>query len=223
MKSVFGAGACTAAILAFAIAAYADTTGQSPSQPAGQSSSQPSAQQPADRPAQPSTSAAQQPSDRAEQVTVIGCVQREADYRKAQGAGQGGAANTGVGAGNEFVLINASTSTSTASSSTPSSTAGTAGTAGTAPSAPGTSPGAPSTAGSPSTSGAGAAFELTGPGEGQLDQYVGKRVEISGKLKAAKGVRPSADPMGKDLNLRELEVTSVKESTGTCPASPAGR
>ena len=222
MKSVFGAGACTAAILAFSLAAYADTTGQSPSQPAGQSSSQPTAQQPADRPAQPSTSAAQ--STAAEQVTVTGCVQREADYRKAQGAGQGGAANTGVGAGNEFVLINASTSTSTASTSTPSSTAGTAGTAGTAPSAPGTAPGAPSTAGSPSTSGgAGTAFELSGPGEGQLEQHVGKRVEISGKLKAAKGVRPSADPMGKDLNLRELEVTSVKESTGSCPASPAGR
>jgi hypothetical protein len=63
------------------------------------------------------------------------------------------------------------------------------------------------------------AYELTGPGEGQLEQYVGRRVEISGKLKAAKGVRPSADPTGKDLNLRELEVTSVRESTGSCPAA----
>jgi hypothetical protein len=33
---------------------------------------------------------------------------READYRKAQDAGKGGVANTGLGVGNEFVLTNAS-------------------------------------------------------------------------------------------------------------------
>ena len=42
------------------------------------------------------------------EITVTGCIQREADYRQAQDAGKGGAAGTGVGAGNEFILSNAS-------------------------------------------------------------------------------------------------------------------
>ena len=37
-------------------------------------------------------------------VTVIGCVAREADYRSAIADGRGGAAGSGVGVGNEFVL-----------------------------------------------------------------------------------------------------------------------
>jgi hypothetical protein len=45
-----------------------------------------------------------------QKITVTGCVQREADYRKAQDKGRGGVAGTGVGAGDEFVLTNASAS-----------------------------------------------------------------------------------------------------------------
>ena len=71
-----------AVAVAFGVAALAEATGQ------GQ------AQSPA---AQPSPDAAQK-------VTVVGCVVRETDYRKAQDAGRGGVAGTGVGAGNEFVL-----------------------------------------------------------------------------------------------------------------------
>ena len=67
----------------------------------------------------------------------------------------GGAAGTGVGAGNEFILSNASAK-------------------------------AGPDAGPVGTSGAAAtAYELTGSGEGQAAQFVGKRVEIIGKLKAA--------------------------------------
>ena len=43
----------------------------------------------------------------ADTVTVTGCVQGEADYRKTMDKGRGGTAGTGVGAGNEFVLTNA--------------------------------------------------------------------------------------------------------------------
>lgn len=188
MKSALAVGTCTAAILTFALAAYAQTTGQSSAQPPGQSSSQPTAQV--------------QSSD--QQTTIVGCVQREGDYRRAQGAGHGGAAGTGIGAGNEFVLINASilpsgatsssprTGTDTAAGTVPSSTStGTAGTtSGTATGAPGTAAGMPSTTGSPSattgTTGAATAtaYELTGPGEGQLQQYVGRRVEIVGRFKS---------------------------------------
>lgn len=136
------------------------------------------------------------------EITVTGCIQREADYRQARDAGKGGAAGTGVGAGNEFILSNASMK-------------------------------AGPDAGAVGTSGAAAAaYELTGSGEGQAAQFVGKRVEIIGKLKAAEtsasgkptggataGPPPSGvDATSKDLQLRELEVTSVKEATGACPA-----
>ena len=136
------------------------------------------------------------------QITVTGCIQREADYRQAKDAGKGGVAGTGVGAGNEFILSNASVKS-------------------------GAEP-----AGAVGTTGAAAAYELTGSGEGQAAQFVGKRVEIIGKLKAAEtsasgkptggataGPPPSGvDATSKDLQLRELEVTSVKEATGACPA-----
>jgi hypothetical protein len=114
------------------------------------------------------------------------------------------------------------------------------------------------------TSGAapGTVYELTGPGEGQLKQYVGRRVEIIGKIKsghaaghtgaAASGsttgattgtqsgtttgtqsgtatggvagaTRSGSDIMGQDLNIPELEVVSVREATGSCPAAPTVR
>jgi hypothetical protein len=180
MKSVVSGSACLATAFTFGLIAF----GQEPTQPQ----------------TQPRTSAEQQ-------VTITGCIQREADYRQARDAGRGGVAGTGVGAGNEFVLTNASMSTGTA---------------------PGAEPAPTGTTGSTAT-----AYELTGPNEGQVAQYVGRRVEISGTLKAAErgptgqptgGATAGQPPTGvdvasKDLKLRELEVSSVRESTGTCPAT----
>jgi hypothetical protein len=40
-------------------------------------------------------------------VTVLGCVQKESGYRAQQNDGKGGAANTGLGVANEFVLRSA--------------------------------------------------------------------------------------------------------------------
>ena len=179
MKARISGGAGCAALFAFSVAAFAQ------------------------QPAQPQTSPR---STTDQEVTVTGCVQREADYRRAQDAGKGGAVGTGVGVGNEFVLINASTGTAT-EPATPTGTAG-------------------------SAASAAAAYELTGPNEGKLVDHVGKRVEIRGKVKAAEttaagkptggataGEPPrGVDVGGKDLKLRELEVTSVREVTGTCPA-----
>jgi hypothetical protein len=165
---------------------------------AAQTPPPPAGQQPAPSASAPSAMASQ------DQITVTGCIVAEADYRKAKDAGKGGAAGTGIGAGNEFILANASSSRSGAA-------------------------GATGTAGSTSSSGS-AAYELTGPNEGQASAFVGKRVEIVGKLKAAEtnaAGRPTGgataqepprgvDAMSKDLKLRELEVSSVREAKGSC-------
>jgi hypothetical protein len=165
------------------------------------------AQSPSPQP--PAASAPQQeranPPSAEPQTTLVGCVAREADYRKAQAAGKGGAAGTGVGGGNEFILTNAARSMAGA---TPAD-----------PAAPRPDAGAVGTAGA-----SGDAYELTGPAEGKLEQYVGRRVEIVGKVKsgadAAAAGRPAGGAIaGQELNLKEFEVVSVKEATGTCPSA----
>ena len=89
------------------------------------------------------------------------------------------------------------------------------------------------------------AYEMTGPNESQLSQFVGKRVEIVGRVKSAQtgsgiavkggvsggttgtgtatgtatgSVRTGGgvDILGQDLNLKELEVSSVREVPGGC-------
>ena len=189
MKTLRVSGLVSAcAVVAFGMAVFAQETPQR-----------------ADTPQRPDTRAAspaQTTPAAAQQITVTGCIQREADYRKAHNQGRGGVAGTGVGAGNEFVLINASMSPATGRAGAPTGTAGTT-----------------------------AAYELTGSNEKQASTFVGKRVEISGMLKAAEesaAGRPTGGPTagkppegvdiaGGDLKLRELEVTSVKEASGTCP------
>jgi hypothetical protein len=183
MKRILSGGVCVAAVMAFNMAVFAQATATQ-TQAAG-------------------TAAAQQASAADQQVTVTGCVQRETDYRRARDAGRGGVAGTGVGAANEFVLINASMGVATG---TPTGTAGVTGT--------------------------GTAYELTGANEKQAAQHAGQRVEISGKLKAAE-IGPSGRPTGgatagkppegvdiagQDLKLRELEVSSIRQVSGTCPA-----
>ena len=187
MKARMTSGAFAAGLLALGTVAFAQAASQEPQQP----------------PPGARTSAGGQ-------ITVTGCVQSEADYRKARDAGRGGAAGTGVGAGNEFILADASASPSTKAGAEPSSPTGPIG-----------------TSGSSST-----AYELTGANEGQAAQFVGQRVEITGMLKPAEvaasgqptggataGQPPAgADVMSKDLRLREIEVSSIKQTTGTCPA-----
>ena len=186
MKRLITGATCSAAVLAMSMAVFAQATQQPTAPPAGGA---PAAQEPAPAAAQP-------------QMTIVGCVQREADYRRAKSAGAGGAAGTGAGAGNEFVVVNATISTgATASAERPAT-----------PEAVGTS------------GAAGEAYELTGPGEGQAEQHVGKKVEIVGKIKdsaegaAAQPATPGGkvDPAGQDINLKEFEVVSVREASGSC-------
>lgn len=192
MKRLFAGSILMTGVLAFGIVAFTDAAAQTPPQQT------PTTTSPTQAPSQQATAG--------ESITITGCVQREADYRQAHNLGKGGTAGTGAGVGNEYVLVNASRSTGAS-----------------APAATGTTGAAP--AGS-----AGDAFELTGPNESQAGQHVGKRVEIVGKLKpgetgpagATGGPTAGAPPRGvdvtsADLKLREIEITSVRETSGTCP------
>ena len=108
------------------------------------------AQRPGSAPtAQPTRSAA-------DVITVIGCVQRETEYRAEITDGKGGVAGTGVGAGNEFVLR----SMQTVSNDTLKPT----GTAGVRPDE---------------------VYSVTGNLEHELARAVGRQVAVSGYVEVA--------------------------------------
>lgn len=188
------AAAVVATMLHTAAGAQAPQTPPQPPPP--QSAPQPPPQ-PATPPSTPAPRAQAPTTAPEQQVTIVGCVQKESDYRQARDKGRGGPAGTGIGTGDEFVLTNASMATQGLKSD--------------------------STA-------ADTAFELTGSGEEKVKEFIGKRVQITGKLKAAEigaagrptgGATAGAPPSGvdvasKDLKLRELEVVSVAPATGTC-------
>ena len=158
----------------------------------------------------PSSAQARSDSQSGSPITLVGCIQREADYRRANDSGRGGVAATGVGLGNEFVLVNAATAGTGSTANTGADCSGATG---------------------------GEAYELTGPAERDLERYVGQRVELSGMLKRADtntavgtsgaptpSARPSGgfDPLGQDLRLHEVEISSVKEfAAAAAPAAAA--
>ena len=127
------------------------------------------------------------------QVTLTGCIQREADYRKTHDLDKGaGKSGIGLGRGDEYILINASRG-ATASPNIDCSSQG-------------------------STE----AYELTGRHEHDLAPYRGKVVQISGIMKKAKTKPlPSGeqsptggfDPLKKDLRLFEVEIDSFQAAT----------
>jgi hypothetical protein len=94
---------------------------------------------------------------------------------------------------------------------------------------PGAVPGAVGTSGTtPST---GNMYKVEGPSDERLKALVGKKVEVTGRIDpeggpgaaAPGGPRPDRG-LGPDaINLPELEATSVREVSGTCPATPAPR
>lgn len=132
-------------------------------------------------------------------VTLTGCIQREADFRKTHDLGKGGTLGTGAGRSNEYILINATRGTS-----------------------------APTNIDC-SFQGAPEAYELTGSRERDLAAHVGKVIQISGTLKEAKTrPLPSGepaptggfDPLKKDLRLFEVEVTSFQTPGAATAAAP---
>ena len=153
------------------------------------------APQPAQTPAQPPSTAATSQANQS--VKVVGCIQSEADYRKTRDQGKGGVVGTGVGVGNEYVLVNASMATQ-----------------GLSPSG-----GPADTAYELTGSGEAKAKEFVG----KRVEITGmlKPAETAATGRPTGGATAGTPPTGvdvasKDLKLRELEVTSVTAATGTC-------
>jgi hypothetical protein len=207
MKTQHISSASAAAVLMVSMAAFAQTP----------QSSSPSTQTPtpSTEAASPSSEASQQSTQANKQpetpVTLVGCVMREADYRKANDSGKGGPVGTGLGRGNEYVLVHAMKTTagspSAASSIDCASATGSAG--------------------------SGEAYELGGSRAKDVANYVGQRVEITGTLKEAKTTSASGeakptggfDPLKQDLKLFEVDVASVRplpsSQSAAAPAAAA--
>jgi hypothetical protein len=176
MKTQHVFSASAAAVLVVSMAAFAQT---------------PQSASPSKQPDQQSTTqASRQPET---PVTLVGCVMRETDYRKATDSGKGGPVGTGLGRGEEFVLVNAKKTSSGASAAAPADCS--------------------------SATPTGEAYELSGSREKDLAQYVGRAVEIRGTMKAAKTETAPAgepkptggfDPLKQDLKLFEVDVASFQ-------------
>jgi hypothetical protein len=96
--------------------------------------------------------AAQAQATQGSEVTVIGCVEMERDYRARKESGRGGVLGSGVGVGNEFVLSNAKP-------------------------VQGRNRQAVGTSGAPGTD-----YELTGKLERDFLRHVGRQVEVIGTI-----------------------------------------
>jgi hypothetical protein len=157
--------------------------------------------------AQAQTTPAQtpQPRDTAGQntaTTIVGCL-----YREAQVPGRSPNVAERAGVLEDYILVSASASSDAQRS--------------------GTSAGATSTAGTPGTTGAagstaaGRMFKVEGIDDERLKAMVGKRVEVSGRVDSdVEGRRDKS--MGPDqINVAEFEAQSIKEVSGSCPATPA--
>jgi hypothetical protein len=160
---------------------------------AGQSPS-PAAQTPSSQQAQSTTGQAS--------TTLTGCVYREKDV-------PGRAPNVAERAGvlEDYILADVRPA---------SGTAGTTGTTG-------------------STSAKAPMYKLELIEDEKLKAVVGKRVEVTGRIDAESGdvkSQPATPPstsqtdkaLGRDaIDIPEFEVTSIREVTGTCPATPSAK
>jgi hypothetical protein len=145
----------------------------------------------------------------AEEVTVVGCIVPEHDWRKANRY-----PSHPINVDNNFILVDASRVMPNVSAAKEDSTS-TIGTTGT------TTPPAAAAANAVSNPNT---YELIGSNEKLAKPFVGRRVEIAGTLKAQEmGPNgPTGGPSSTytmDLRLRELNISSIKEATGApCPS-----
>ena len=161
--------------------------------PQGASPQAPAAQTPAtQKPATPSAARTQATT------TLVGCL-----YREEQIPGRKPNVVEKAGILEDYVLADATI----AGAKTPASST---------PGATGTSGKTPSTGG---------LYKVDGPPDEQLKALVGKRVEVTGRIDPEGGSPaggPSADkgPGPDDINLPDIQASSIREVPGTCPATP---
>lgn len=136
-------------------------------------------------------------------MTLVGCL-----YREDQVPGRKPNIAERAGVLEDYILAGASIA---GTSSTPGTTAGAAGT----------------TAATPAS---GDMYKVEGPSDEKLKALVGKRVEATGRIdpEGRQGTSPGMPridrgPGPDQINLPELEATSIREVSGTCPATPARR
>jgi hypothetical protein len=139
----------------------------------------------------------------AQQMTLTGCL-----YREDQVPGRRPNVAERAGVLEDYILADA---TVASAEKRPGATAGATGTTGTAPAS-------------------GNMYKVEGPPDERLKPLVGKRVEVMGRIdpEGAPGAKPGAakpdrGPGPDEINLPEFEASSIREISGTCPATPAPR
>jgi hypothetical protein len=162
----------------------------------GQPQNPPSEQNPPSQSPRTPAAAATQPM-----TTLAGCL-----YREDQVPGRTPNPAERAGILEDYILADA---TMAAAQARPGSTPGVTGTTGTSPSS-------------------GNMYKIEGPPDEKLKALVGKRVEVTGRIDPEGLATPGAPRpdrgLGPDrINLPELEATSIREASGTCPATPAPR
>jgi hypothetical protein len=126
------------------------------------------------------------------EITVVGCVVKEKNWRKEHHSGKGGFDGSGIGLGNEYILVHASRITNDSPEPAVKNCADNAG---------------------------GDTYELTGGGEGKVEHFYGHRVEITGKLKKAeitpetRGTNHPQPTGGKDLLKQDLRLFEINVAT----------
>lgn len=198
------------------VATFAAAAAGAQTPPASGSPSQPGTT-PTTQPATPTQSGSTAADDRAATQTFTGCVYEEKDV-------PGRTPNVAEKAGvlEDYILAVSDTAGATGS------TSGAAGTTG-------------STAGTSGTMAAAARpkmFKLEHEDDDKLKSLVGKRVEVTGRVDAEAGDTAANRPAGTtgsagagadrsmgpdDIELPEFEITSIREVSGSCPATPAAR
>jgi len=154
----------------------------------------------APQPQTPRTPDPQATTPATQQTTLAGCLYREDQVpgRKPNVAERGGVLE-------DYILADATTQAK------PGATPGPTGTSGTAPAS-------------------GNMYKVEGPADERLKALVGKRVEVTGRIDPEGGPgatpgspKPDRGPGPDQISLPEFEATSIREVSGTCPATPAPR
>jgi hypothetical protein len=133
-------------------------------------------------------------------TTLVGCL-----YREDQVPGRKPNVAERAGVLEDYILAAAATPSAPAK---PEAVPGAVGTSGTAPAS-------------------GNMYKVEGPSDERLKALVGKKVEVTGRIDpegsgaTAGGPRPDRGPGPDAISLPEFEATTVREVSGTCPASPA--